>query len=70
MGMVCLTGVYTSCIVKSINDFFCINNLHGAESPGDIELLAIESAKTGLIQSLVENSGLVTEVHVAHLVAT
>ena len=56
-------------IVQSINYFFCIKDLHGAESQGDVELLVVEGAETGLIQSLIKNSSFVTEVHVAYLVA-
>jgi hypothetical protein len=54
-------------IVQLVNDLLGVDDLHGAESPD--KLLVIKGAETGLIQSLIENSSFVTEVHVAHLVA-
>jgi hypothetical protein len=48
-------------IFQPINYFFCIKDLHGAVSQGNVKLLVVEGAGTGLIQSLIKNSIFVTE---------
>ncbi len=56
-------------IVQLTNYFFCVDVLYRAEGLGDVKLLVIENTQTGLVQFLMENSGLVTEVHMTKLVA-
>jgi hypothetical protein len=54
--------------VQLIKYFFCVDDLHKPEKLGDVKLSVIECAKTGLVQFLIKNLGLVTEVHMTNLV--